>query len=130
MKAWKVVVSAVGVLGFLTTLTLGNKAVNGSASGAGEVVSKPVEMFAGVPLSDLDRLAKEVYHGLSCSIDKWGFLIFNWKSNRGHQTFHTQMMIDEAGKLVNLGGQYPGQTWSTADEFARRANELFHFGAE
>ncbi len=78
-------------------------------------------------MSKLNELAKQVYHGMSCTIDQWGFLIFHSKSNRGHQLFHTQMTLDEAGKLINLGGHYLGQWWSSADEFAKRANELFIF---
>ena len=72
-------------------------------------------------------MAKQIYHGLYCTIDQWGFLVFHYKSNRGHQTFHAQMTLDDAGKLVNLGGHYPGQWWSGADEFAKKANELFQF---
>jgi hypothetical protein len=34
-------------------------------------------------------------------------------------------VIDELGKLVNLGGHYPGQWWSSADEFAKKVNEAF-----
>lgn len=78
-------------------------------------------------MSKLNELAKQVYHGMSCTIDQWGFLIFHSKSNRGHQLFYTQMKLDEAGKLINLGGHYLGQWWSSADEFAKRANELFIF---
>ena len=37
------------------------------------------------------------------------------------------MTLDEAGKLVNLGGHCLGQWWSGADEFAKRANEVFKF---
>jgi len=37
------------------------------------------------------------------------------------------MTLDEAGKLINLGGHYPGQWWSGADEFAKKANEIFTF---
>ena len=33
----------------------------------------------------------------------------------------------KAGKLKNLGGHYPGQWWSGADEFSKRANEIFKF---
>lgn len=90
-----------------------------------EAVKEPEPLFGGVPLSQLSDLAKQCYHGISCTVDPWGFLIFHHKSNRGHQTFHTQMMIDDAGKLVNLGGHYPGQWKSTADTFAEMVNETF-----
>ena len=88
---------------------------------------EPEKLFAGIPLSKLSELAKQIYHGLYCTIDQWGFLVFHSKSNRGHQTFHTQMTLDDAGKLINLGGHYPGQWWSSADEFAKKANEIFEF---
>lgn len=91
------------------------------------IAEKPEKNYGGIPLSKLDELAKQIYHGLSCTIDKWGFLVFHYKSNRGHQTFHDQMTLDDAGKLVNLGGHFPGQWWSGADEFAKRANEMFTF---
>lgn len=81
------------------------------------------ETFGGVPLSQFNKLAKQSYHGINCTIDQWGFLVFHSKSNRGHQTFHTQMMIDEAGKLINLGGHYLGQWKSSADYFAELVNK-------
>lgn len=90
------------------------------------VLVPPERTFGGVPLSELNKLAKEISHGLYCNIDKGGFLIFHYKSNRGHQIFHVQMNIGD-GRLVSLGGHYPGQCWSGADEFAKRANEMFHF---
>ena len=92
-----------------------------------EAVTEPEKVFAGIPLSKLSDLAKQCYHGISCTIDQWGFLVFNHKSNRGHKTLHAQMMIDEAGKLINLGGHYPGQWWSSADAFAELANKTLEF---
>lgn len=94
---------------------------------ASKVIIEPEKAFCGVPLSKLNELAKQIYHGLSCTIDQCGFLVFHSKSNRGHQTSHTQMELDQTGKLLNLGGHYPGQWWSSADEFAKKANELFAF---
>ena len=85
------------------------------------------ELFGGVPLSKLDELAKEVFHGINCTIDKWGFLVFKHRSKRGHQINYTQMKLDETGKLINLGVHYPGELWSLADEFAKKANERFEF---
>lgn len=52
-------------------------------------------------------------------------MIFHSSSNSGKTKFHTQLVIDELGKLVNLGGHYPGQWWSSADEFAKKVNEAF-----
>lgn len=81
------------------------------------------EPFGGVPLSKFNELANQCYHGISCTVDQWGFLVFHSKSNRGNQTFHTQMTIDGAGKLINLGGHYPGQWKSSADDFAELVNK-------
>lgn len=92
--------------------------------GSVDVLEEPELMFKGVPLSKLDELAKKIYHGIGCSIDQSGFLVFKHKSNRGHQTFRPQMCV-ENGKLINLGGHFPNQWWSTADEFAKQANEMF-----
>jgi len=80
-------------------------------------------LFGGVPISKFSDLAKKCYHGLGCSIDQWGFLIFHYKSNRGHERYKVQMEINEMGKLVSLGGHYPGQRKSTADVFAEMVNE-------
>lgn len=90
-----------------------------------ETVKEPEQTFGGIPLSQLNELAKQCYHGISCTIDQWGFLVFHHKSNRGHQTFHIQMMIDETGKLISLGGHYPGQCKSTADTFTELVNKTF-----
>ena len=85
------------------------------------------ETFGGVPLSEFNKIAKQCFHGIRCSIDQEGFLIFHSSSNSGKTKFHTQLVIDELGKLVNLGGHYPGQWWSSADEFAKKVNETFKF---
>ena len=87
---------------------------------------EPEVMYKGVPLSQLNDLSKRINKGIGCSIDQWGFLVFTHKSNRGHLTFGPQMCV-ENGKLVNLGGHYPNQWWSAADEFAKQANETFSF---
>ncbi len=83
--------------------------------------------FGGVPLSELTGLAREIYHGEYCSIDQWGFLVFHSRSKRGHQHNHTQMELNDNGKLISLGGHYEGELWSIPDEFAKRANERFTF---
>ena len=117
-----------GIIALITGVMLESnpKTASVMAETALNVTPDPEKLFGGIPLSKLDDLAKSIHRGLWCSIDK-GFLIFHHKSNRGHQTFHTQMTIDSMNKLINLGGHYPGQWWSTADEFAKRANELFLF---
>lgn len=124
----KIIISVVGIGSAIAgTLLLKNnsKTVSKVVKTATDVVKEPEQTFGGVPLSQLTELAKQCYHGISCTIDQWGFLIFHYKSNRGHQTFHTQMTIDEAGKLINLGGYYPGQWKSTADTFAEMVNNTF-----
>ena len=89
---------------------------------------EPVVKYMGVPLSELDALAKEMYHGIGCSIDKWGNLIFIHKSNRGRQTLRAMMVVED-GVMKNCMGHYPGQWWSTADEFAKQASGRFAFAA-
>ncbi len=128
MNLKKVVFTVVGIGGTILTGVLLKKGTSSNAvKVVQEIMPEPEKCFSGVPLSKLTELAKQIYHGLYCAIDQWGFLVFHYKSNRGHQIFHTQMTLDEAGKLVNLGGHYPGQWWSGADEFAKRANEVFKF---
>ncbi len=128
MNLKKVVFTVVGIGGTILTGVLLKKGTSSNAvKVVQEIMPEPEKCFSGVPLSKLTELAKQIYHGLYCTIDQWGFLVFHYKSNRGHQIFHTQMTLDEAGKLVNLGGHYPGQWWSGADEFAKRANEVFKF---
>lgn len=108
-------------------LLLKNSLTTKQSANVQAIISEPEECFAGIPLSKLTEVAKQIYHGLYCSVDKWGFLVFHYNSNRGHQTFHAQMTLDDTGKLINLSGHYPGQLRSGADEFAKKANELFHF---
>ena len=88
-----------------------------------------VELFHGVSLLDLTKLAQSMYHGLKCTIDPRGdYLWFHYKSKRGHQLNRSQMAITPGGKLVNLfEGHYPGETWNAADEFVKQANEKFLF---
>lgn len=128
MDIKKVLIPIAGIASAIVgALLLKNNSKTASkvAKVATEAVKEPESLFGGVPLSKLSDLAKQCYHGISCTVDQWGFLIFHHKSNRGHQTFHTQMMIDDAGKLVNLGGYYPGQWKSTADTLAEMVNETF-----
>ncbi|MBQ4090582.1 MAG: hypothetical protein IJC56_12005 [Clostridia bacterium] len=87
----------------------------------------PVVMFHGVPLSELSELAKEIYHGISCAIDKSGFLIYKFRTNSGKTCDSVQITLDETGVLKNLGRRYPGQIWSSADAFIKKANEVFKF---
>lgn len=128
MNLKRIILTATGIGGtILTGVLIRKRSSSRTINVAQKVVPTPEKCFNGVPLSKLTELAKQIYHGLYCSIDQWGFLVFHYKSNRGHQTFHTQMTLDETGKLINLGGHYPGQLRSGADEFAKRANEMFKF---
>lgn len=90
-----------------------------------KVAEEPEELFDGIPLSELSELAKQCYHGIKCTIDKYGFLVFYSTSNSGKTKFHTQMALNEAGKLINLGGHYPGQWKSSADTFAELFNKKY-----
>ena len=127
MDIKKILLPIAGIGGAILTGVLLKKKPSETVKVATTVVPEPKELFAGVPLSKLNELAKEVYHGIKCTVDQWGFLVFHCKSKRGHQTFHTQMSLNHDGKLISLGGHYPGEWWSSADEFAKRANELFTF---
>ena len=126
----KIVIPVIGVGIVITGILLrGNsKAMPDAAKAAFKTAIEPDVTFGGIPLLKLNELSKEIYHGIKCTIDKWGFLVFHYKSKRGHQTFYSQMKIDDANKLVNMfNGHYQGQWWSSADEFVKRANELFSF---
>lgn len=123
----KVLLPIVGIGGMVIAGVILNKRLSEPAKTVAAIIPEAEEAFAGVPLSKLSNLAKEVYHGLKCSIDQCGFLVFHYKSKRGHQIFHTQMSLDEVGKLISHGGHYPGELWSSADEFVKRANEKFTF---
>ena len=128
MKLKNVVWTVAGIGGTLLAGALLKKGLSPtSVKVVQEVIPEPEQYYKGVPLSKLDELAKQIYHGLHCTIDQWGFLVFHYKSNRGHTILHPQMTLDETGKLINLGGHYPGQWWSGADEFAKKANEIFTF---
>ena len=130
MKLGNIVWNAAGFVG--RAVTEGHflkHAVPEAAKVCKQFAPEPERCFKGVPLSALTALAEQIFHGEYCSIDQWGFLVFHYKSNRGHQTLHAQMTLDEAGRLKSLGGYYPGQCWSTADEFVQKANEKFQFNA-
>ena len=126
IKIKNVIATIAGLIGTATAICLLKNSTKTTSISPKSTV-EPEKLFAGIPLSKLSELAKQIHHGLYCTIDQWGFLVFHSKSNRGHQTFHTQMTLDETGKLINLGGHYPGQWWSSADEFAKKANEVFKF---
>lgn len=126
MKLYRILIPVAGTgLFLLSRIVL--KKPEAVAEPVNSINVEPEQTYGGVPLSELSELAKNIYHGIKCTIDQWGYLVFHCKSKRGHQTFRTQMYVDDTGKLINLGGHYPGEWWSQADEFAKQANEKFHF---
>lgn len=115
----------------ITTVLSGHSSTNYSRYQGNQLIFEPddeEEYFHGVPLSRLDALANEVQRNAYCTIDQWECLVFHHMSKRGHKPEKPQMYIDEeTGRLINTGGHYPNEIWSTADEFAKRANERFSF---
>ena len=83
---------------------------------------KSEEMFHGVPVSELDAIAKECYHGLGVRISKDGYLYFDFKSNRGHQTNSAQMSVG-GGKI----GPLFGSNSQAIDEFLEKVRERVKF---
>ena len=85
--------------------------------------------FGGVPLSELDKIAKECYHGKGVSIDQYGFLEFRYTSTSNKKLFRTQMYIDDNGMIAKCipNDYYPGQWSNSGDTFVRIANERFVF---
>lgn len=85
-------------------------------------------IWHGVRLSDLSRLAQNVYHGKYVKVDEYNFLEFYYTSNSGKTTFHAQCDLDENGQLSRLShNYYPGQWRDSADTFIEQANQMFTF---
>lgn len=130
MNIKKVIGWSLGIGGTLASAVLLKKALPKEvADVAVKAVTEPEKTFGGVPLSKLNEIAKAIDPRNWVSLDQWGFLVLHYKSNRGHQTFTTQMDIDDALKLVNLNGGpvFPGQRYSHAGEFVKRVNEALQF---
>ncbi len=132
MKFQGKVLAASGILLGAATIIVHN-IVGGSLSAtetvgtAAEVTKKVIEpSYAGIPLSKYDEIAKSIPRGIKCVFDQYGYPVFHYRSNRGHQTFHQQMHWDSSGKMMYLGGHFPGQIWSAADEFAKRVTALIN----
>jgi len=126
----KIIIPVIGIGTVITSILLskGNsKTTSNVAKATTDAIKEADKTFGGVPLSKLNELAKSIYHGVKVTVDKYGFLVFHYTSNSGKTTFRPLMELDEFGQLTNLGGHYPGQWWSVADEFVKRANELFSF---
>lgn len=125
MKIKKIGISIVGVAGVVGAIVIGNKNPKTTTEvikKAAKTVKGKEDYFGGIPLSEFNMIAKQCYHGIKCTVDQWGFLVFHHKSNRGHQTIRVQMKMNDSGELVNLGGYYPGQWKSTADDFVELVN--------
>ena len=84
--------------------------------------------FGGVLLSELNDLAKTICHGIGATIDEYGFLVFHYTYKSSKTKLHSQIKVNETGKLINLfSGVHNNQWWSSADEFVKKANEMFTF---
>ena len=127
MDIKKIVIPIIGAGTLLTGVLLKHNSRLKVSKAVSEAVTEPEQVFGGIPISQLNELAKSIYHGVKVTIDKFGFLVFHYTSNSGKTTLHPQMWINELGKLEGNVTHYPGQWWSSADEFIKRANELFTF---
>lgn len=110
-------------------LFLKNRGANKAVETVIEATVEAEKHFGGIPLSKLNEIAKSIDPRDFCTIDEYGFLVLHYKSNRGRQTFSTQLIVDEAFKLKDLfeGVGFPGQRWSHASEFVKRVNESIVF---
>jgi len=112
-------------------LLLNNSVSNKTIETVAKATVEAEKHFGGVPLSKLNEIAKSIDPRDYCTIDEYGFLMHHYKSNRGHQNFSTQMVLDEAFKLKDLfaGNTFPGQRWSHASEFVKRVNDSIVFNS-
>ena len=86
------------------------------------------ERWQGVPLSELSKLAKTVYHGKYVKVDQWGFLEVYYTSNSNKTWLHVQCALDDNGRLHRLtSNYYPGQWNDSVDDFIEKANQQFIF---
>lgn len=83
---------------------------------------KTEETFHGVPVSKLDEIAKQCYHGEGVYITKDGYLMFKFRSNRGHQTMTSQMSVGN-GKIAPLFGS----NRQSIDEFLEKVRSSVVF---
>ena len=128
MNNKKIISGILGLGGIIVSGILFTKGRSGNVVKEVKDVLEEVK-FGGVPLSELNEIAKSVDSRDYCTIDQFGLLVLHYKSNRGHQNFQTQLDLDEAHKLFNLNGGpvFPGQRWSHASEFVKRVNEKIKF---
>ncbi len=86
------------------------------------IVEKPEKLFHGVPVKKLDEIAKSCYHGVGVYISHDGYLYYRFKSNRGHQTFESQMSVGN-GKIAPLFGS----NYRSIDEFLEKVRNSVVF---
>lgn len=86
------------------------------------------QFWHGVPLSELNELAKRTYRGEYVTIDKYGFLVFHYSSKSRKTSLSAQCELDENGYLKRVPhNYYPGQCRDSADEFVELVNEQIIF---
>ena len=61
-------VIGIGVVITGALLKSNSRAVSDVAKDVLKTTPEPIETFGGVPLSKLNELAKDIYHGISCTI--------------------------------------------------------------
>lgn len=82
--------------------------------------------FGGIPVSELDAIAKTIYHGEKAYVRE-GFLYFKFRSKRGQTSGSVQLHINDDGKLEGIYGYYPGESWNSADLFVNKVNLRYTF---
>lgn len=130
----KMLYVSLGVVGIVLTGFVGYKLIKGKKAGVErEQISniikirtdEPETLYHGVAMTKLNEIAKGMNKGEKCYLDN-GVLYFQYKSNRGHHTFRDPLFVKN-GKLVNYGGHFQNQWYSSADQFADNVNELISF---
>lgn len=130
-NATKIILTGLGLLGTLGVHALfkDSRSTKTAIDTAAQAIEDQTLKWGGVDLSILNEIAKSVNPEDYCKIDQWGFLDLHFKSNRGHQNFHTQFKLNDAFELVDMQGApvFEGQRWSEAVEFARRVKQAVVF---
>lgn len=57
------------------------------------------ESYRGIPIEELDALAKDCAFGKGCSIEN-GCIVFHGKTVSGKETYHTKIYIDDEGNVI------------------------------
>ena len=86
------------------------------------------ELWHGVPLSELSKLAQETYRGRFVKVDQYGFLVFYYSSRSRKTSLSVQCCLDDNGCLKRMThNYYPGQWTDSADEFIDKVNRYYDF---